>query len=703
MSGNGVTNSADGTSCSGKPFLPHIPGRLVLLISLLIFAPLLEGGTTHLAVMIIRLAVLLLATVHLVQGIGQGFFLWIPLRINQPVLCYLALALLSAGLSPYKHQTVQWVVVLFTYAVLLYLIVFFVTEWDHVVKLLAVVVGIGIMEAALALIQSGWLSALRPTGTFFNPNFLAGYLAAVVTVIVGVLCYARVGVPWVDRAENLRKGILCASRPARYISRAPLTEILASIAALCLLLSAILWTGSRGAVLGLLVGVSLATGVRFGRRGLVVLLMIVATGLVIPNPLRTRVIAEHTINPVGYARLQMWKQSVRAMIDQPLGVGLGLYQYVYPRYAFPVEDQIARYGKTAQTPHSEYFQMGVELGVMSLVMFCWGIVRVGQTAISALRSRLRRWQRGTIVGVTSATAGILVHAAVDSNLHEPAIAILLILFVAVIIVSERLSRHCDERSRTITVRPKWVWTIAGFMVITVLAVGFVRLGLAWMAYEAGMRAQVAENMEEAISKYRTAITLDPGKALYHNSLAAVYFRIFQEVGDRAAADAAVGELRVAIERNPIDARLFALLGFVHTSMAFSRLASESPDLRLSWLRIAVQAYERALELEPYSAFDRLELGRLYLVLGDRRTAEQQVREAVELEPNFLPGREWLVRLYLKSGRAEDRASALQEYREILDRRQRYSGWAKDALEERYLRANVASLAAQLGQARMDPS
>ncbi len=653
--------------------------------------------------MIIRLAVLLLAAVYLVQGIRRSFFLLNPLRINQPVLCYLTLAFLSVGLSPYKHQTVQWMVVLFTYAALLYLIVFFVTEWDHVVKLLAVVVGIGAMEAALAFIQSGWFSALRPTGTFFNPNFLAGYLAAVVTVMVGVLCYARVGMPWVDRAGSLRKELLCSSWPARRISYASLTEILASIAALCLLLPAIVWTGSRGAVLGLLVGVSVATGVRFGRRGLVVLLMIVVIGLVIPNPLRTRVIAEHTMNPVAYTRIDMWKQSARMMVDHPFGVGLGLYQYVYPRYAFPVEGQIARYGKIAQTPHSEYLQMGVELGVASVMVFCWGIARVGQTAVSALRLRLRRWQRGVIVGVTSATVGILVHAAVDSNLHEPAIAILLTLFVAIILVAERLSRRHEERTKVIPVKTKWVWALAGFVVVTILASGFVRLGLAWVAYEAGLRAQAAEQVEQAIAKYQMAIALDPGKALYHNSLAAVYFRIFQKSGDRAAAEAAIDELRAAIERNPIDGRLFALLGFVRASMASSQLASESPDLRLSWLQSAVQAYERALELEPYSAFNRLELGRLYLALGDRDTAEQRVREAVELEPNFLPGREWLVRLYLKSERAEARASALREYREIRDRLQQYRGWVKDALEERYLKADVASLAMQLGQAKTEPS
>jgi O-antigen ligase len=51
------------------------------------------------------------------------------------------------------------------------------------------------------------------------------------------------------------------------------------------------------------------------------------------------------------------------MTEYPFGLGLGLYQYAYPHYAFPVEGQIARYGRVAQTPHNEYLQMGVELGV----------------------------------------------------------------------------------------------------------------------------------------------------------------------------------------------------------------------------------------------------------------------------------------------------------------------------------------------------
>lgn len=698
MLGKGLTHVSHSLLRLSRDLLFRNPAWLWLLTALLIFVPLLEGGTTHIAVMIIRLMVLLLATIYLAQGIQQGCFVWPALRADVPVVGYLVLAITATIASPYTHQSLQWLIVLLTYAALLYFIVFFVTQWDYVMKLLAVVVTVGIMEAAWAVVQGGLYGALRPTGTFFNPNFLGGYLAAVATVLAGVLCYARIGRPRHERTSthwDRLTGLIWITGCRR---RAKLAVICGALFALSFLLVAMMWTSSRGATLSLLVGLLLVVGLRYGRYGLALILVLVVAVLVVPNPLRSRVIAEHTSNPVGYARLQMWQQAVRAMIDHPFGVGFGLYQYVSPRYAFPIEGQIAKYGKLAQTPHSEYLQMGVELGVASVAVFCWGVFIVGRTAVSVLRCRLRRWQRGILVGLTGAVAGILVHAAVDSNLHEPAIAILLAVFVGLIFVAERLSRRRAVAERTLTVRPKWFWLVAGSAVVVFCAIVIVRLGLAWMAYEQGVRAQDAQNVPLAIERYRTAIDLDPGKALYHNALASAYFRIFQSTGNQTAAEAAAAVLQSAIERNPIDGRLYSLLGFVYASLASSPLASESPSRKPIWLQVAAQAYERALELEPYSAFDRLALAKVYLALGQREAAEQRVLEAVSLEPNFLPGREWLILFYLQSGKPDAVGLAQREYQEIVNRQQRFRGWTKDRLEAQYLKADVAALASRLEQA-----
>jgi hypothetical protein len=656
----------------------------ILISILLIFSPLLQGGTTHLAVMINRLLILSLFAVCLSIGIRAGALPWPVLKIAPAVLAYLGLACLSVVRSPYPDQSLQWLMVLLSYAVLLYILVSFLGEWDHIIRLLVVLIGIGIGESCLAIAQGGLFGTIRPSGTFFNPNFLSGYVGAVCTIVLSYLCYLHVG-----RLHLLR---------ISWLSR---VGLFASLCIVALFLGAMIRTESRGGLMSMLVGVTLVIGLRFGRKGLGVLVLLIAVGILIPNSLRERFQVEHAQNPVGYARFQIWQSSVNEMLDYPLGVGIGLYQYVYPRYAFPIEGQIARYGTVAHTAHNEYLQMGVELGAASILIFSCGVAVVIREATWVLRQRLRRWQRGLIVGVSGATAGILVHAAVDSNLHEPAVAIILTLCVGIIFSIRRLATGEGQLWRIFPMRPRLIWAGAGILIVGILALIVVRLGLGWMAYESGAHALDRGNFAEAIAQYRAAVTLNPGKALYHSSIAATYFQMFERSHEVAIAQAAVDELKSAIRLNPLDGRLSALLGHIYT-----RLASSAPRLdtalesynknRSLWMRQAVVAYERAIELDPFAPFYLLELGRLHHKLGERQTGLTYVQRAVEMEPNFLPGREWLANAYLE---LDQPGAARQEYLEIVDRQQRYAGWNKDPLEMRFLKVDVGGLTAVLGKER----
>jgi hypothetical protein len=662
------------------------PG-LLLAVGLLVISPLLEGGTTHVAVMVIRLMILLLLGMHLASGIRAGALTWPRLRIGRVVLVYLGLAVFSTLLSPYTNQSLQWVLVLLSYAGLLYLLVSLITEWDHMVRLLAVLVAMGSFEAGVAMLQGGWLGAPRPSGTFFNPNFLAGYLAAVWAIVLGYVCHVKAG------------GLL---REERGRGRwRPSLRLAVAIVLLTVLLAGIVWTGSRGGALAWLVGTGVVVVARFGRKGASILLLLVLIGLLVASPLRDRFRAEHAENPVGYARWQIWQSSVRQMIAHPMGVGLGLYQYVYPRYAFPVEGQIVRYGNVAQTAHDEYLQMGVELGIASILVFAWGVYLVGAEAVSLLRQRLRRWQRGVAVGLAAAVMGILVHAAVDSNLHEPALVIVLTLSVGLIFSMRRLAMGHPEPLRTIPVRSRRRWAWCGALLVGLLVIHVVRVGVAWVAYDAGARTVDRQEVNKKIGYYRAAIVLDPGKALYHSSIAASYFQVFEQTGNIPAARAAVAELKEAMALNPLDGRLAGLLGNLYVSLSSSPVPapdgpSEPADhRRTSWLRLARPAYEQAVELEPFSAFHRYDLGRVAYALQDREAAESSVRRAVELEPNFLPGREWLARLYLRSNRLD---VAQQEYREILERQRRYGAWSKNAFEQRFFNVDVIALGAAFERA-----
>jgi O-antigen ligase/polysaccharide polymerase Wzy-like membrane protein len=679
---NCSVEAADGLS-PGKRLPSSVPVWLLVLSGLLIFSPLLEGGTTHIAVMIIRLTVLALACLYLV-GLGKSGTIVLPaVGISAAVLAFLGLVVLSATVSPYTHQSVQWLAVLFTYAVLLYLLVSFIAGWDHIAALLVVLLGMGLFEAGWALWQGWWGGDPRPNGTFFNPNFLAGYVAAVWAVALGYLCYAKIG----------RRGW-----PG--IRRYSVADVTLLTFLLSLLLLVIVWTGSRGGILAIAVGSTFVVGMRFGRRGFGLFVLVLGLLVVlVPNPLRERIWAEHAVNPVGYARWEMWQQSIRQMTDHPWGVGLGLYQYVYPQYAFPVEGQIARYGKVALTPHNEYLQMAVELGVVSIPVFCWGIVRVARESAALLRQRLRRWQRGVAVGVSAALAAIMAHAAVDSNLHEPAIAIVLTLCVGVILAARRVSGCPSDATSVVPLRSRLsrlVCVGGGLLLVLGLAVGTVRLGLAWLAYDSGSTALAHKEYARATVEYQRAIELDSGKALYHSSMAAAQFRLFERTGDHARALAAVSELESALALNPLDGRLSGLLGQV-----YERLASAVPPSpgsaaveqeQRAWRRTALSAYERAVRLEPFNPFHRLAAARLYLALGFPEQAEASVHEAVAIEPNFLPGREWLAKRYLRSARVE---LATREYREILERQRQYADWDKSAFEARLLAADAAGLAAAL--------
>ncbi len=645
------------------------PG-LLFVCGLLLFSPLLEGGTTHVAAMIIRLLILSACGVYWARVVTTRRLVHPRLSTGLPVLLFLGLTAASVFWSPYRNQSLQWMMVCLSYAGLLYLLAAFIGQWEDVATLRTGLVALALVQAIWAFAQVAQGEMPRPSGTFFNPNFLAGYLATTSVLLLAFLCYRKF---WCPRPWATRRAVIQSTLPLVILS---------------ILLVALLQTGSRGGALALVVGTALVIGLRFGRRGLIGLVFLVAVAALAPNPIRDRVVAEHVHNPAAYARWQMWESALHEMIEHPFGIGIGLYQYTYPRYAFPMEEEIVRYGKIAYTPHNEYLQMGIELGVVGLGIFLWGLVLVARDALWLLRQRLTRRQRALAVGMCGAIVVILTQAAVDSNLHEPALAILLTLCVGVVVLGRTLCRKDVQPQWTIAIQRPVLWTTMGIVVIGLLATNVIRLGLAYQTYEAGTLLVKEQEIEQAIGRFQRAISLDPGKSLYHHSLAAAYFQLYRRSHDQAMVQASIEELRTAIALNPLDGRLQGLLGFVSASQASSLHQMELKDEERKLLGQAVEAYERAAELEPFAYSHRLELGRLMLMLGRRDAAEQHLKEVVELEPNYLPAREILARVYSESRRSE---AAQQEFQEIVTRQQQLHARTSNQLEQSFLQVDVSRL------------
>jgi hypothetical protein len=678
------------------PRAPQILSFLNLgLLGLIVgFAPVLEGGTTHVAVMILRLLVVSAAMLNLWIWIRQGGVPHRQARVVWPMGMFLLLSFLGTLWSPYVQPSLQWVLTLCVYAGLLYLLVVSLHEWDHLYMAAAMVMLVGLIESGLALLQYTGGGVSRPAGSFFNPNFLAGYVGPLSLLAAGVVAYAP------TRVGRWSPGYGCAG------------------AAFLVLVAAMVVTGSRGAWIAWMMGACVVSSLRWGMRKTGLLCGLALTLLLlVPNPLVSRMQAEHQANPETYARWGLLMSAIQEAGDYPQGIGLGLYQYLYPRYAVPIEGTIARYGKHAQTPHNEYAQVLVEVGIIGLVVFFWGIMALGQDLLSSLRARLTRPQRGVLVGVVGGIVAILGHAWFDSNLHEPGIAVLLILLVAMGLATPFLKQHFQQPALQPLSHPR-VWVGTGCIGLAITVALTLQLGGGWLAYARASESHAHDQLPQAILSFEWAVALDPGKALYHSALSAAYAHDYQLSGNLDAAKAAERELLVATRLNPLDGRLYWLLGQWYRTQAsmqgqgdrldeeprsklrgITELNSEDfseaeanpvasyGESQVEWRQKAEQAFQEAITREPFRADYQVDLAQLHLALGRIQLAEERVRAAIALEPNFLPAREMLIRLLRDSGRWQE---ARLQSGEIVERVQRYRDWPKTPFERRFFSVGQAT-------------
>lgn len=646
-----------------------------LIVGLVIFSPLLEGGTTHLAAMIMRLILLGAFFVYLLQMVKTNRLLLPRTMLTLPVLLFLVLACISTVLSSYANQSEQWLIICLGYAGLLYLLAVFAHGWQHWMTLYKIFVVMALLESGVAFFQYSVEGVSRPSGTFFNPNFLAGYLAVVFVAVLAHTCYTKI---WHRQFWSTGQSAIRNSLP---------------FIMMLILASAIALTGSRGGTLALVAGTAMVISVRVGRYGLLGLVLLAALVALIPNPIRDRALAEHQLNPASYARWHIWDGAVQEMTEHPLGVGLGLYRYVYPRHAVSIESELFRYGKTAYTPHNEYLQIGVELGVAGLGIMLWGIALLGRESLALLRQRLTRRQRALSLSAVAGIAVILTQATMDSNLREPAIAILLACCAGMVVFGRTLDKTNDyAQHRMVILRTPRLWAVIGILSIIILGIHVLRLGVAHYLHESGTGSAKHRQWEEAIDSFQQAIRLDSKKALYHSSLAGTYFQVYRLTHDEQMAQAARHELNIAITLNPLDGRLRSLLGHVLVAKATHDSLKAGVVHRDRLIAEAVQAYQQAVELEPFAYGHHMELAKMMLWIGRQSEAEEHLRSVIQLEPNFLPARESLARLCAESGRKD---TAEEEYKEIVTRQRRFAKRVTNQVEREFLHVDASALKALL--------
>ena len=213
--------------------------NIFLLSFLIIFSPLIEGGTTYLPVTVIRIISILLFLSFFYSSFKKFFLIFKRTGFDIFIVLFFLVSILSIGLSSYKNISIQWIASISTYLLIFYLTVNIIKDENDERVIMASLIAVIAFQSVWGISQYLILGIERARGTFFNPNFYGIYLGAGILSLTGFLAYQK---------ENISRF------PKKYERFFFSRSFLSSVMLLAFL--SISLSQSRGAYLSFLAGLS---------------------------------------------------------------------------------------------------------------------------------------------------------------------------------------------------------------------------------------------------------------------------------------------------------------------------------------------------------------------------------------------------------------------------------------------------------------
>jgi Tfp pilus assembly protein PilF len=165
-------------------------------------------------------------------------------------------------------------------------------------------------------------------------------------------------------------------------------------------------------------------------------------------------------------------------------------------------------------------------------------------------------------------------------------------------------------------------------------------------YEQGLSHLGEKRVSLALASLQEAVRLEPGSALYHNTLGVVYLHYLSKPAE------AQTEFEKAIELDPSYAEALTNLGVT--------LAQQG-----KWEE-AIASYRKAISLPIYPTPELAyaNLGWAYLNVGKPREAEESYRTAVQLQPRFAQAYYFLGVVLDRQGRKDEARAAFRSARDL---------------------------------------
>ncbi|MEW6516355.1 MAG: O-antigen ligase family protein [candidate division FCPU426 bacterium] len=529
------------------------------------------------------------------------------------------------------YEDFEGILTIFNYLLLWLLALRLLRRFSEIRKYLAVIVVAGLLAGGYGVAQNFGIdfiqwnpatySVTRLFGTLGNPNFLAAYL--LMTLPLAFIWF------------------LLSERPSIK---------LAMILAVFVMLLAMMFTKSRGAVYalvaeGVLLGVYLIwDAARPGslwqrnKRWLILLVALGGLSLALPNVRSNLAVTlDRTLATLDLKHAQMtprlyiWRSALQMIRDKPLlGSGLDTFQITFPKYRL-AEYWRLEWNGTPEKAHNFFLQIGATTGLLGLGAWVWLLV-VYFTVLGKNLFRLEPERRHWTLAVGLAQVGFLVQNQFSFTVvaYGSLFWFLLALGPALGNADEAAPewKRPQERFTLAEVPgPRWMLFLGACALFLVFGLLGVRAWSSDVYFKRGMVFLARGYPEPSVAEMAKAVSLAPQREIYW-----VKYGIALEEAAKRAQDK-VPLLKRAVEVHQHTIAMNPLNGYDYNNVG--RVYKYWGDfIDPSKLSEAETACRQAAELDPYNVYFALDLASVYLSQKRWDEAERVVDRLIELFPDF---------------------------------------------------------------------
>ncbi|HCJ66430.1 MAG TPA: hypothetical protein DHV62_03665, partial [Elusimicrobia bacterium] len=314
--------------------------------------------------------------------------------------------------------------------------------------------------------------------------------------------------------------------------------------------------------------------------------------------------------------------------------GLGTYATIFYRYNFPMENEIARYGKLPGFALNEYLQLATELGLPGLLIFLWLTFVFFKQTIKLIKEFFSTGENPWwVAGIFFASLSIILQSLVDFNLHLPLIALTFIFFLGIII---------SQTGRSISLGRKRLFFI-------LLLVFFLFCG--------NLLKFISESYLKS-GNWVKASWFNPLDSRPHQYQADSYATKYISEAKEKWKDLALKEFQRAITLDPENPFLFRSAGSFYACLGEKKSA--------------INQYRKAISKNSTNAFFHFELGKVYLNEKMWNMALKSFQEATTLEPYFLEAYYYQGLILEREGQLNQ---AIENYSRVLEIKEKLQSFA----------------------------